>query len=136
MADETPGNDTQVLLSISAVYTDVPNVVSCKPPGNERASIPTTHLRSTRHTSRAGKPKAKDAVLVINYDPGDAVHHAMYLASIDEDDRDWRTILQDDGAANVDFSGWIKDWDPTDIVVDGLVQVNVTIECNSITLTQ
>lgn len=122
--------------STQGSYTNIPQLVSVSPPGGEVASVDKTYLSSVAKEKRAGRiPDAGQFSFDIEYDPNDSTHQALY-ALVWTPANQWWQLVYNDGLtvtnAEIEFEGFITNWEPEDLEDESNLRVSVTVEITGV----
>ncbi len=132
-----PTNGCNLKLSISSVFTTIPQRVSISIPKISRAAIDTTDLDSTADTVIVGIKRSDPFSFTINWDQANTVHNALFSSLDSGVLESWKYIATDSGASEVAFSGYVVGFESEDIAVDGVQRAKVTVKpSGAVTLTQ
>jgi len=101
---------TQLKVSISSVFTNVPGVEDIDGPGGEKQEIDVTAISDTATQTVGGIRDYGEMTFNLFYDPADTTHQYLHtsFASSSNAIEAWKVVLPDAGAAELAFSGWIK----------------------------
>lgn len=128
----TPGNGTQLKVSISSSLTTVAQQLSFGPVARTRARIDVTGLTDTFEVIKAGLKRADVLPFSAWVDPANATHaylQTSYAGAISET---WQILSADAGAATIDFTGFLSKFEYFgEVGVDQYVQIRGEITLTS-----
>lgn len=132
MADETfTTQGTKIARSNMAspeVFTDIPKCTSITPIGQTRNLIDVTSLDSTAREYKKAIKDGQEINLEIQYNPQNAQHNGLRSDMSSESSRRYRVTLTDDPATVIEFSALCTNWSITDVEVDGVYKLEVTLK--------
>jgi hypothetical protein len=110
------------------VFTDVPQVTSITPVGQERSLIDVTNLDSAAREYMKAIKDGQEINIEAQYDPDNAVHSGLRTDLNAETSRNFRVTFTDSPAQTVSFAGMVTNWSIVDISIDNVLTLNVTIK--------
>lgn len=136
MANKTLGKGGSLELSISSSFTAIAQVTKVHAPRKKMGQVETTDLGSTSRTFLATILDSGEVSFSINYDPDDSTH-AQLNTSCDAGTMEaWKVKMPATPASIFAFSGFITEFSPGDMTVDGLQTADLTIKVSgAVTIT-
>lgn len=130
------GKGALLKLSISSVFTTVPQCKSITPPQIEMGTVETTHLTSSMREHMATINDPGECSFEIEYDPANTVHQALWASAQAGTVESWKITLSDAGAADITFSAHIQKFGISQMAVDSVVMIPVTLKVSgAVTIT-
>lgn len=110
------------------VFTTIPQVTSITPVGQDRTLIDVTNLSSTAREYKKAIKDGQEIQLELQYDPDNAVHSGLRTDMTAEVSRNYRVTLTDSPAQTITFAALCTNWSLTNIVIDGVLTLQVTLK--------
>lgn len=110
------------------VFTTVPQVTSIGTVGQDRGLIDVTNLSSTAREYKKAIKDGQEIQIVAQYDPDDTVHAGMRADNDAETARNYRVTFSDSPAQTVTFAALVTNWQVTNIEIDQVLTLNVTLK--------
>lgn len=111
-----------------AVYQPIPQITDLGVVGQDRGLIDVTNLSSTAREYKKAIKDGQELQITIQYDPDDAQHTGLRTDNNAETARSFRVTLTDSPAQTITFSGLVTNWSITNISIDNVLTLNVTIK--------
>lgn len=124
----TPGLGSLLKVSISTVFTTVARQVRHSGPGQTRADIDTTVLTDTTRQFIAGIRNGGEVTMEGYMDYSDSTQVYLDTSFASGTIESWKRIMADSGAAEIAFSGYIKNLEYGSAEIDQLVPISITIK--------
>lgn len=109
-------------------YTAIAQVMSIGSVGQDRGLIDVTNLSSPAREYKKAIKDGQEIQLVIQYDPDDSGHAGLRTDNNAETARNFRVTFTDSPAQTVTFAGLVTNWLVTNIEIDNILQLNVTVK--------
>lgn len=110
------------------VFTTIGQITSMTPVGQTRGLIDVTNLASTAREYKKQIKDGQEMNLVIQYDPDDTGHSGLRTDNDAEVARNYRITLTDSPAQTITFAALVINWSITNIAVDGVYTLEVTLK--------
>ena len=110
------------------VFTALAQVVSITPIGIERGLIDVTNLSSSAREYKKAIKDGQEIQLRMQYDPDDSGHAGLRTDADSEDSRNFRITLTDSPAQTVTFAAMVTNWSITDVAIDQVLMLDVTLK--------
>lgn len=131
-----PGEGSTLKVTITATPTVIAQVTSLTPPGLKRPAVSKTDLSSTIQERRPGLLDVSELELTINYDPSAPTHAYLTTSILGGLTEAWLVTFADSGTATYGFSGFVTEFIPESLEVDGNATATVKIQpTTTITIT-
>lgn len=121
------GAGVQFMVEIASVYTQVPQAKDITPPQLELGTVETTHLLSAAREFMPTIHDGGECSFNLEWDPADAVHAQLFEYFSEKAIVNWRIIMADAGAAQVNFSGFLTTFGVDQLTVDSVVMIPCSI---------
>lgn len=118
----------KVQIEIASVFTDIEAVFSIDGPGKTRAKIDFSDLYAEWKEKRKGQKDGGELTFKINYDPGSAIHAALYAAWDNDDPVNFKVIYSNTVATTESFAANVLDFKSTGMEVDGKLEAEVKLD--------
>lgn len=109
-------------------YTSIPQLTSIGTVGSERGLIDVTNLSSTAREYKKAIKDGQEIQLVAQYDPDDATHAALRTDVDAETAVGFKVTFPDSPAQTVTFNAQVLSWVVTNIEIDNVLQLQVTLK--------
>lgn len=109
-------------------FTTIPQVTNIGTVGQDRGLIDVTNLSSTAREYKKAIKDGQEIALVMQYDPDDTVHSGLRTDNDAETARNYRVTFTDSPAQTVTFAALVTNWSVTNIEIDNVLQLNVTLK--------
>lgn len=117
-------------------FKTIPQTVSITPPTVEMGSVETTHMASTARNHKSTIVDSGEVSFQLEYDPADVLHVLLWTKFQAGTVENWKIILTDTGATEVDFSAFVMNFGIEELTVDNLAVVPVTLKIDgAVTIT-
>jgi len=110
------------------VFTTIPQVTSIGTVGQDRGLIDITNLSSTAREYKKAIKDGLEIQIVAQYDPDDTVHSGLRTDNDAEVSRNYRVTFSDSPAQTVTFAALVTNWSVTNIEIDQVLTLNVTLK--------
>lgn len=110
------------------VFTAIAQVTEIGTIGQDRGLIDVTNLSSTAREYKKAIKDGQEIQLVIQYDPDDTGHAALRTDNDAETAVNFRVTMTDSPSQVIDFAGLVTNWSVSNIVIDNVYTLNVTIK--------
>lgn len=109
-------------------FTAIAQVTSIGTVGSDRGLIDVTNLSSSAREYKKAIKDGQEIQLVIQYDPDDTGHAALRTDNDAETSRNYRVTFTDSPAQTVTFAALVTNWQVTNIEIDQVLTLNVTLK--------
>ncbi len=110
------------------VFSTIAQVTSITPVGQTRGLIDVTNLSSTAREYKKAIKDGQEINLSIQYDPDDSGHAGLRTDMDAETARNFEVTLTDSPAQTITFAALVTNWSITNIVIDGVYTLEVTLK--------
>lgn len=109
-------------------YTTIGQVTSITPVGQNRSLIDVTNLASSAREYKKAIKDGQEINLTIQYDPDDTGHSNLRTDLNAETARSYRVTFTDSPAQTVTFDALVTNWSITNISIDQVLTLEVTMK--------
>lgn len=109
-------------------YTAIGQITSMTPVGQTRSLIDVTNLLSSAREYKKAIKDGQEINLTIQYDPDDTGHAALRTDMNAETARSYRITFTDSPAQTVTFDALVTNWSITNVVIDSVLTLEVTLK--------
>ena len=110
------------------VFTAIAQVTDIGTVGQDSGLIDVSNLSSTAREYKKALKDGQQIQLVIQYDPDDTGHAALKTDNDAETSRNYRVTFTDSPAQTITFAALVTNWSISNIVVDSVLTLNVTLK--------
>jgi len=109
-------------------YTTIPQITNIGSVGQSRSLIDVTNLSSTAREYKKAIKDGAEIQLEMQYDPNDASHTGLKADNDSESARNFRITFTDSPATKFDFAALVTNWAVTNLGIDQVAMLNVTLK--------
>lgn len=109
-------------------FTAIGQITSIGSFGSDRSLIDVTNLDSTAREYKKAIKDGQEIQLEIQYDPDDTGHSNLRTDLDAEVSRNYRITLTDSPAQTITFAALVTNWTVTNISIDNVYLLNVTLK--------
>lgn len=109
-------------------YDTIPQITRIGTVGQTRGLIDVTNLSSSAREYKKAIKDGQEIQLLIQYDPDDTVHAALRTDNDAETARSFQVTFPDSPAQTVTFDALVTNWSVTNIEIDQVLQLEVTLK--------
>lgn len=113
--------------STQTTWTEVPDVLSIKPPTKGRGKLDATHMKSEEPEYKNGRRTRGDCTVRLHLVPGDATHQALEAAAESGVLMEFCIEYSDEDQTCKKFKGTVESWDD-DLQDNQLAEVTLVIK--------
>ena len=109
-------------------FSAIAQLTSVTPVGQNRGLIDVSNLSSTAREYKKALKDGQEINLTIQYDPDDTGHSGLRTDMDSEVARNYRVTLTDSPAQTISFAGLVTNWSLTNLQIDSVQTLEVTIK--------
>lgn len=111
-----------------ANWTTIPQVTSIGTVGQDRGLIDVTNLASSAREYKKAIADGQELALVLQYDPDDTTHAALRTDLTGETAVEFQITLTDPSPQVISFFALVTNWTITNVEIDNVLTLNVTLK--------
>lgn len=122
------GKGTQLLLSISSVFTAIANLTEVDGPDGSVGTVEATDMESDAKEYLPTIPDGGDVSGKVLYDPEETTHEKLQELHDTPSVEAWKIAHANSGASTNAFSGILTKFKPTGMTIEGVLSADITIK--------